>query len=135
MDFAVASATLLNTTGTKSAEENDYMGIDDISNEEIFNYFIKGFTQITEGEYIAGEFYVPNLPGNIIVKDFYRVNPGDLIPPPPTRPGLPRLEGEKATQPGYVIYVDVPIYEGGLWNIRPARVEMKLYRMLQTSPI
>ncbi len=139
MDFAVASAVLLNTTGTTDSDESNLEGIDNLSNEKVFSYFIEGLEKITDGTYLAGsswgEFYTPNLPDNIIVKDFYRVNPGDLIPPPATKPGLPRLRGEKAIQPGYVIYVDVPIYEGGLWNIRPARVEMKLYRMLQTSPI
>ncbi len=140
MDYAVVSATLLNTTGTIDFEESNYEGVDELLNDaEVFSFFIEGFEKITEGVYSTGgywgEFYTPNLPDKIIVKDFYRVNAGDLIPPPATKPGLPRLRGEKASQPGYVIYADVPIYEGGLWDIRPARVEMKLYRMLQTSPI
>lgn len=139
MDFAVTSAVLLNTTGTTNPNEDDYQGTDSLSNENVFAYFIEGFEKITDGTYLPGshwgEFYTPKLPESIIIKDFYRVNTGDAIPPPPTKPGMPRLKGEKATQPGYVIYVDVPVYKGGLFNLKPARIEMKLYRMLQTSPI
>ena len=142
MDYAVASVSILNPTGTKSAYEDDFIGTEAVDDDKAFSYFIDGFSKITDGAYFGvdyfipdGEFYVPALPDNIIIKDFRRINPGDSIPPPPTQPGLPQLRGGKAAQPGYLIHMDVPIYEGGLWGIGPARVEVKLYRMLQTSPM
>lgn len=141
MDYAIASVSIATTTGTKTAYEDDNAGVEIVSDDTVFSYFIEGFTKITDGSYWGadyfipnGEFYIPNLPDNVIIKDFKKINPGDSIPPPPAKLGLPQLRGGKATQPGYLIYVDVPIYKGGFKNIRPARVEMKLYRMLQTTP-
>jgi len=120
MDFAVASASTEGTTGTSNNEENDHLGVDNtLSDHDVFNRFITALCQITKGSFEGGEFVVPGLPGNIILKDFYPVYPGDPIPPAPTGPGMPRLEGEEANQPGYVVHVDVPIYAGGLWKILP----------------
>jgi hypothetical protein len=135
MDYAVSSVSVMTTTGTGTSEETDHSGIENMDQEQVMGNFVNAFCQITEGSYEGGEFAVPGLPGNIVLKDFYPVYPGDSIPPVPTGPGMPRLEGEEANQPGYVVHVDVPIYAGGLWNIEPARVEMKLYRLLQASPI
>lgn len=135
MDYTVSSVSIMTTTGTKTSEETDYSGIDSVNDEQVGNNFVGAFCQITDGSYSGGEFYVPGLPGNVILKDFYSVYPGDPIPPPATGPGMPQLKGEKASQPGYVVYLDVPIYDGGLWKIQPARVEMKVYRLLQASPI
>lgn len=137
MDFAVTSVVIEGTTGTSNKDEDDCLSTDSIEYYDVLNRFIEAFCKITEGSYYDGdgEFVVPGLPGNIILKDFYPVYPGDPIPPKPTGPGMPRLQGEEADQPGYVVHVDVPIYAGGLWNIEPARVEMKLYRMLQAAPM
>lgn len=136
MDYAVASASIMNSTGTSNREENDAYGVDRIlHDQEVMRYFIGAFCQITDGSYSGGEFSVPGLPGNILLQDFYLVSPGAPIPPQPTGPGMPQLRGEKASQPGYVVYLDVPIYAGGLWEIQPARVQMKIYRILQSSPI
>ncbi len=135
MDFAVTSVVFRGTTGTSNANENDCLSTDSIEYYDVLSRFINAFCQITEGSYEGGEFVVPGLPGNIVLKDFYPVYPGDPIPPKPTGPGMPRLQGEQADQPGYVVHVDVPIYAGGLWNIEPARVEMRLYKILQASPL
>ncbi len=136
MDFAVTSVSVQGTTGTSNDNESDRFGIDNtLSDYEVLERFINAFCQITEGSYEGGQFAVPGLSGNIVLKDFYPVYPGDPIPPVPTGPGMPRLEGEEANQPGYVVHVDVPIYAGGLWKIEPARVEMKLYRLLQAAPV
>ncbi len=135
MDFAVTSVSIQTTTGHNADTETDYMGVENIEYYNVLERFTDAFCQITEGSYYDGEFVISGLPGNIVLKDFYPVYPGDSIPPKPTGPGMPRLQGEEANQPGYVVHVEVPIYAGGLWNIKPAKVEMKLYRMLQASPL
>jgi|GEM_PF-5617683 len=135
MDFAVISASMNLPSGTTDNEELNAIGNAETEDEKAFEYFVYSFNQISNSTYSDNEFTVPGLPGNIKILDFYKVDVGDSIPPPRTPLGEPALDAGTAKQPGYVVSAEVPIWQGGIWNIQPISIDMRQYRALQPSPL
>lgn len=130
LEFAVSAAAATNPTAFSGNYEDTQAALSIINDHDVYTDFAQAYCQITKGQNSGDLFYIPKLPGPVKVKNFYKVYPGDDVPPPPILPGLPQIHGEKAMQPGYVAHIEVPVWDGW-WSLEPVTIEMRSYKILQ----